>query len=472
VSRQPVRDVVVLLPGIMGSVLERDGREVWALSKGAIWRGLVTLGHSIGGLRLEHDDPEAPDLGDGVVATRLMSDVHLLPGFWKIDGYTKIKDTLHQRFEFEDGVNWFDFAYDWRRDNRAAAHRLADEAPRWLANWKNGDGPDDARLVLIGHSMGGLVARYYLEKLSGWEDARALITFGTPHRGSLNAVEFVANGFKKGFGPFKADLSSLVRSFTSVYQLLPTYPCVDNDSGALRKLADAAGLPESVDLERVRAAAAFHAQIADAVERNGGYGRYDIHPIAGIFQPTRQSARVREGTLTTLETYNGEDDGGDGTVPRVSATPLELSDDPRESYATEAHASLQNLDSLLVQVAGVLTRRPLAAYRASPFDGFRLEAPEVAAPTEPLEVVVQTSGPVATVTVSVEDVDTGQRSAANGKLDADGRAAVRLGPLAPGVYRVTAADADRASLQPVTDLVIVGDDESAERAEAAPSSAG
>ena len=34
-EKLPVRDVVVLLPGILGSVLERDGEEVWALSPGA-----------------------------------------------------------------------------------------------------------------------------------------------------------------------------------------------------------------------------------------------------------------------------------------------------------------------------------------------------------------------------------------------------------------------------------------------------
>ena len=80
--------------------------------------------------------------------------------------------------------------------------------------------------------MGGLVARWYLECLGGWQDTRALITFGTPHRGSLNAVDFLVNGFVKKLGPLKvADLSRLLRSLTSVYQLLPIYPCVDVGAG-------------------------------------------------------------------------------------------------------------------------------------------------------------------------------------------------------------------------------------------------
>jgi phosphoglycolate phosphatase-like HAD superfamily hydrolase len=462
----PVRDVVVLLPGILGSVLQRDRRDVWALSKGAIWRGLVTLGDNVKDLRLDRDDPTAPDLGDGVEATRLMPDAHLIPGFWKIDGYTKIKDVLFMRFEFEEGVNWFDFPYDWRRDNRAAAHRLSELAPGWLDAWKTRSGADDAKLILVGHSMGGLVARHYLEVLGGWEQTRFLVTFGTPYRGSVNALDFLANGFKKGFGPFKADLSDLLRSLTSVHQLLPTYACLDDGTGDLQKIAEATGLPAGIDLEKVGAAAVFHDEIADAVIRNGGYGRYDIAPVVGIFQPTSLSAQIRGGKLTSLQTYEGEDDGGDGTVPRVSATPLELSDDPRESYATEAHASLQNFDAVLVQLMGVLTRKSLAAYRGSPFEGFRLEVDDIVSPGEPLEVGVVTGGPAVSVAVAVENVDTNQRVEGAADLDDDGRGTLMIGPLEAGVYRVTARDPDESGIKPVTDLLVVGDDVSAERAAA------
>ena len=453
----------MLLPGILGSVLQRDGKDVWAFSKGALWRGLVSLGGSVKDLRLDGDDPERPELGDGVSATRLMPDIHLVPGFWKIDGYGKVKRVLQARFDLVDGRNWFDFPYDWRRDNRAAAHRLAEQAPGWLERWRRESGNTDAKLVLVGHSMGGLVARYYLEALDGWKDTRALLTFGTPYRGSVNALDFLANGFVKGFGPFKLDLSGLLRSLTSVHQLLPTYACVDDGSGTLRKILDADGLPSDVDPKRVQQAVDFHDHIANAVERNGGYGRYDIHPVVGIFQPTRLSASVRAGVVRTLTTYDGDDDGGDGTVPRVSATPLELSDDPRETYATESHSSLQNVDALLVQLMGVLTREPLGAFRASPFDGFRLEVEDVVAPDQPLEVGVVTGGPAPTALVTVADADTDEVRQERIELDGEGRGRVEFAPTRPGVYRVTVADGEGMA-RPVNDIVVVGDDTSAERA--------
>ena len=74
----------------------------------------------------------------------------------------------------------------------------------------------------------------------GWKHTRTLITLGTPHQGSLNAVDFLVNGMKKGVGPIGLDLSPLLRSYPSVYQLLPIYPCIDGGNGEMQRVADAA----------------------------------------------------------------------------------------------------------------------------------------------------------------------------------------------------------------------------------------
>ena len=42
-------------------------------------------------------------------------------------------------------------------------------------------------LTIIGHSGGGLVAAYYVKKLGGWRRTRAVVTLGTPHRGTPRA---------------------------------------------------------------------------------------------------------------------------------------------------------------------------------------------------------------------------------------------------------------------------------------------
>ena len=82
-------------------------------------------------------------------------------------------------------------------------------------------------------------------------------------------------------------------------------------------------------------------------------------------------------------------------------TPIELSDDPRESYATQAHSTLQNVDHVLTQLMGVLSRQSLGAFRGSPFDGFRLDVDDLTAPGQPFEVGVETGGPVPAAVVSV-----------------------------------------------------------------------
>ena len=59
-----------------------------------------------------------------------------------------------------------------------------------------------------------------------------------------------------------------------------------------------------------------------------------------------------------LGSHDGVDSAGDGTVPRVSATPVELSDQGREIYAPDQHGSLQNGIGPLTQLTGLLSAQP------------------------------------------------------------------------------------------------------------------
>jgi pimeloyl-ACP methyl ester carboxylesterase len=356
------RDLVVLLPGITGSVLARrhaDGalEEVWNLSGAAAWSVAKSFGGSIRDLQLASDDVD-----DDIVPIGLVSDLTLIPGFWKIDGYSGLRDYLLQQLDLRRGNNYFEFAYDWRRSNRRSAERFETVAMDWLRAWRERSNNHEARLVLVGHSMGGLVARYFLECLGGWQHARALITFGTPYRGSLNAVDSLVHGVKKAVGPLGIDLSPLLRSFPSVYELLPTYPCIDTAPGKFASVLDAtrsAVLPR-LEVARVEKAVEFHNAIKEAQEKNArevNY-KYDIHPIVGIEQPTLQSAVVRHGTVDMLNELRGEDRSGDGTVPADSALPFELIGRGGLIYAADRHGSLQNEPSVRANVRGLLTLAP------------------------------------------------------------------------------------------------------------------
>jgi pimeloyl-ACP methyl ester carboxylesterase len=355
-SKRAMPDVVVVLPGITGSVLQRDGKDVWAFSPSAIARGLFSGLGSLRRLELTDDDWTVDDLGDGVTADRVVPDLHLIPGLWKIDGYGVLVKTLQREFALEEGRNFFTFPYDWRRDNRASARALQRRAHEWLQAWRTSSGNAEAKLILVGHSMGGLVSRYFVEALGGWRDTRAVVTFGTPFYGSMNAIEFLVHGMRKGIGPIGVDLSPLLRSFTSVQQLVPIYRCVHDRAGNQVRPTDA-DLPgwqprwSSPLLD-------FHTEVEQAATDNRAEAAWEREgtaylPIVGTDQPTSQSVRVTADGIEVLASLNDEDDGGDGTVPRLSAA---LSGTERSTmYSPQQHARIQNYASVLEHLRGLLT---------------------------------------------------------------------------------------------------------------------
>jgi triacylglycerol lipase len=56
----------------------------------------------------------------------------------------------------------------------------------------------NARCQLVGHSLGGMVARWYTQELGGWDTVDTVITLGSPHRGTYTAYV--------GAGPVAAEL--------------------------------------------------------------------------------------------------------------------------------------------------------------------------------------------------------------------------------------------------------------------------
>ena len=456
-----IDDVLVLLPGITGSVLQKNGHDVWAPTPDALAQILMTGAKSLRDLALNGDDPEADDLGDGVTATRLVDDVHLIPGLWKIDGYSTTRARLRAAFDLQEGKNYFEFPYDWRRDNRAAARLLSNKARKWVEDRRKTN--PQARLVLLAHSMGGLVARHFLEVLGGWEIARTLITFGTPYQGAPKALGFVSNGYKMGLGPLSFDFSDVMLSFTSVYQLLPDYACYDDGSGALKHVADAVNVP-NLDRKRAADARSFHGTIDDAAARRRSGNQdpgYVTYPIVGREQPTWQSGVLRNGGVELLAQLGGTDSGGDGTVPQVSASPKEQFNDGREMYQPTAHGTLQAADAVLAHVEGILDRPSVAPpkYRApSNKVALSLRIDDAYRPG-PIKVTVRPLDGVRTGLVAkIEDIAS--KKAQDYKLPtvlSGGWHEGTTGPLPQGVYRVTVTGgrADGTTAIAVSDVFAV-----------------
>lgn len=345
-------DVVVLIPGIMGSVLERDGKVIWGGSTDTILRALFSGTSSLA------DDLDLANQSGEVVATRLLTTVHMLPALWKIDGYDTLSQMLVDKLKLLRGENFFEFPYDWRLDNRVNAKLLQEQSSIWLENWRSSRGGKHAKLILVAHSMGGLISRYFIEHERGWRDTRALYTLGTPFRGSLNAVDALSNGLRVGPLAF-TKLTHVLRNFPSAYQLLPRYRCFDQGDGNMIRLDEAQEIP-NLALDQVKQGIGFQHEIARSIERNQQSNSYyenrpKIHPIVGIAQATFQAARLGDATLQMLYELNGENLGGDGTVPRVSAIPFEEERDGRQMYVGTKHAALQSALPVQTHLFGKLT---------------------------------------------------------------------------------------------------------------------
>ena len=453
----PVRDVVVVIPGILGSVLEKDGKEIWGLSAKAGIRGLLTAGKSIKSLALDGDSPTEPFLDDGVRPTKLINDLHLVPGLWKIDGYGRIADVLREHLGLEDGASFFPFPYDWRRDIRSAAARLRTASEQWLAERRKTF--PDARLVLLCHSMGGLVARTFLHCEEGWRDTRLVVTFGTPFRGSMNPIDYMANGFKKKFGGITVlDLTDMARSLTGLYQMMATYPCIDLGDGTFQRVSDVPSLP-GIDAAKAADGFRFMDALRERAATNVATPDYIEHgpllvPVAGVFQRTRVSAVLDGGKLRMEPTIGAQDVAGDGTVPRPSATPHELERQGREVYMAEAHSKLQNWDPTIVQIEGAIT--------AGDIDWVAFQRPEVRhgldvddmyAAGQPVEFEVGSQDTALALSVTVTGRDTKVQRSATAAAGEEWRR-VSIDGLPEDTYDLVVSD-DVGAGKPVSDVFVV-----------------
>lgn len=441
-------DLVVVIPGIMGSgLIDRRGRRIWGGVGGAV-EALRTLGRSVKDLQLPPDIGDGP-ARDGVVASGLVGSFHAIPGIWTpVQGYSELMRFLARpRFglvEDHEGEpdappgNLVSFAYDWRLSNRYSAERLKLRVETALDRWRRSK-PErgDAKVLFVCHSMGGLVARWYLDRLGGEEVARALVTLGTPHRGAAKSVGQLVNGVRKGAWLLELDLTSLARSMPSAHQLLPEYACIDDGSGTLRKTTEV----ELPGLSRLVVAdgMTFHQQLDAA-----GTPTYPVVPVVGIGQPTATTVEIVGDRAVTSPVIAGEDRGGDGTVPRLAARPLAMSElDAAIRGVGEGHGRLAAHRSVTDQLDFLLTAEETVFRGASPKEsdtiGVAVDDLQTAGDVVPVQVHFGERRTLEVVAFDEARVSAGRATVRyDGQVDAFGRAVghATLEGLAPGGYTI------------------------------------
>ncbi|GHH84101.1 hypothetical protein GCM10018781_72710 [Kitasatospora indigofera] len=366
----PLQHLVVVVPGIGGSVLQTsDGAPHWDAHRRRL------LGALARPARLGLD--ETPELRPvDVLPDITVAGPFVVPGYGRLVrrivhhfGDVRI-DTARPGQPPDTGADVLLFPYDFRLGVRHAAERLRSEIAARLGDLHTT--ARHRRVIVVAHSMGGLVARHWLGPGGGAPFCKALITLGTPHRGAPKALDVLVNGLP--VGPVRlAGLTRVLRTWPSVYELLPRYPA----------LADPDGVdplyPHQWDADpafAVRAKAAFevHRDIETAWTRLAGTPQRPL--LTAVF--SRGHGTLQHGLLTSSGITVTKEAApwlpnptwhGDGTVPAISAIPIDAGTDLNARHVvTERHLALAST-AAVVDLLAEHEGEPLTAVRGDTPDG-------------------------------------------------------------------------------------------------------
>jgi pimeloyl-ACP methyl ester carboxylesterase len=244
------RNPIIVIPGILGSrLIDEQGRVVW----GEFGGGAVDPSTSEGRRLLALPISASGWPRDGVKQDGALEQLKVSLGFdfrfsaysgmlqaFGVGGYLDSAKTDVNHVDYGPGhYTCFQFGYDWRRscaENAAELGRFIEEKRRYVQSerLKRKGRSDEVKFDIIAHSMGGLVARYYLMygdsplnpsgnipvTWAGAKHVEKLIMVGTPNDGSIYPIQQVSGGYR--LAPFLPEMdAAVIATMPSIYELLP-----------------------------------------------------------------------------------------------------------------------------------------------------------------------------------------------------------------------------------------------------------
>jgi pimeloyl-ACP methyl ester carboxylesterase len=440
-----VSALVVVIPGIGGSLLD-DPTKTHASARLVWYGGLGCIADTL-------LDPERLAIDRPLRPVGLVAKFTVVPWFKNIDGYTTVWSSLTSRYGEKNldrghpdhpnlDARVLAFPYDFRLGVDAAADTLEGVIATRLRRLGR-----DTQLVLVGHSMGGLVARRWVARYGHTRQCRAVITLGTPHGGAPKALDVAINGLR--WGPLeRRKLSEVVRTWPSIFDLVGTEARVQDPDGTLRPAHEIAGMPFARQLS---CAATMHREIRDSWEHRPPTIGPLLLPVAGAGHATWSQSSWDGEHLSLLRSHHESEPLGDATVPYWSAVPSELAG----PEATERTRRVGDRHGALAAPAG-LTRLLDAALGVDPpvRGGLAMARPEVG-----LDLVdLVEPGSIVTGAVLVDGEPTATQHV-SASLEADGeRVGLCVEPSDANGFIIKLPDETRGELRVKARVQLSGDD--------------
>lgn len=213
------------------------------------------------------------------------------------------------------------FPYDFRR----SVEHIANDLDRVVRERAQG-----RRVVLVAHSMGGLIASWWWAFLSEGIDVDQIITLGTPYRGAAKALNVLVNGMHIGPCAVPQAVTDTVRTWDSVFDLLPHYQVVNGDDNYQYPYELPSGITSAVTGFSGKARAAYQknrclhdAMVKKVVE--SGRNPFTVYYSQGHRTLGCASIDAHSNQLVVAKgnprAIPASWDGGDGTVPVFSTIP-------------------------------------------------------------------------------------------------------------------------------------------------------